>query len=97
MAEQRLAELTPGARARVKHLAAEPGTRLRLQEMGLLRGTEVQYVRAAPLGDPIEIRVRGYHLSLRLREAEAVLVEVDSSQQAGPGGPRDGRSPSHHP
>jgi ferrous iron transport protein A len=42
--------------------------------MGLVRGTPVQFVRAAPLGDPIEIRVRGYSLSLRRQEAEAIIV-----------------------
>lgn len=45
--------------------------------MGLIRGTTVTFVRAAPLGDPIEIRVRGYHLSLRRQEAEAILVECE--------------------
>jgi Fe2+ transport system protein FeoA len=43
--------------------------------MGLLPGTTVTLVRTAPLGDPIEIKVRGYHLSLRKSEAEFVLVE----------------------
>jgi ferrous iron transport protein A len=46
--------------------------------MGLIRGAPVRFVRAAPLGDPIEIRVRGYHLSLRRQEAEAVIVEASS-------------------
>ena len=43
--------------------------------MGLLPGTTVILVRTAPLGDPIEIKVRGYHLTLRKSEAEHVLVE----------------------
>jgi ferrous iron transport protein A len=51
------------------------GARQRLQEMGLIRGTVVRFVRAAPLGDPIEIRVRGYSLSLRRQEADGVIVE----------------------
>jgi ferrous iron transport protein A len=46
--------------------------------MGLIRGTTVQFVRVAPLGDPIEIRVRGYHLSLRRQEAEAIFVECEA-------------------
>jgi Fe2+ transport system protein FeoA len=45
--------------------------------MGLIRGTPVQFVRAAPLGDPIEVKVRGYSLSLRIAEAAAVIVETD--------------------
>jgi ferrous iron transport protein A len=77
MAERSLSELGPGQSARVLRLEGEPGARQRLQEMGLLRGTPVQFVRAAPLGDPIEIRVRGYHLSLRRQEAQAVIVEAE--------------------
>ncbi|MGD9157115.1 MAG: FeoA family protein [Desulfobacteraceae bacterium] len=47
----------------------------RLLSMGLTRGTELKVVRVAPLGDPIEINIRGFNLSLRKTEAEAVLVE----------------------
>ncbi len=43
--------------------------------MGVLPGTAVTLVRVAPLGDPIEIKIRGYHLTLRKSEAEHVLVE----------------------
>jgi ferrous iron transport protein A len=43
-------------------------------EMGLLVGTAVELVRFAPLGDPVEIKVRGYHLSLRKHEADRILV-----------------------
>jgi Fe2+ transport system protein FeoA len=48
---------------------------VRLREMGLLAGTRVSLVRLAPLGDPLEIRLRGYHLTLRKSEAEHVLVD----------------------
>ncbi len=48
--------------------------RQRLLEMGLTKGTEVEIVRFAPMGDPIEIAVRGYRLSLRRVEAESVVV-----------------------
>ncbi|NLD35345.1 MAG: ferrous iron transport protein A [Desulfatiglans sp.] len=47
----------------------------RLLAMGLTKGTELKVVRVAPLGDPIEINLRGFNLSLRKAEAEAVLVE----------------------
>ena len=47
----------------------------RLLAMGLTKGTELKVVRVAPLGDPIEINIRGFNLSLRKAEAEAVLVE----------------------
>ena len=64
------------------HISTSAGTgggsaMLRLQEMGLIRGTVVQFVRSAPLGDPIEIRVRGYRLSLRRQEADAVIIESE--------------------
>ena len=48
---------------------------IRLREMGLLAGTTLTLVRTAPLGDPLEIKLRGYHLTLRKSEAEHVLVE----------------------
>lgn len=46
----------------------------RLLEMGLLPGTRVEIVRLAPLGDPMDLRVRGFHLSVRKHEAASVLV-----------------------
>jgi len=49
----------------------------RLQEMGVTRGTSVEVVRFAPMGDPIDVKVRGYHLSLRRKEAEAIVVEMN--------------------
>ena len=46
----------------------------RLKEMGLVRGTPVEVKRLAPLGDPMELRVRGYHLSLRKEDASCIVV-----------------------
>jgi Fe2+ transport system protein FeoA len=46
-----------------------------LLEMGLLEGTEFEIVRLAPFGDPIDIRIRGYHLSLRKADAARIRVE----------------------
>ena len=54
---------------------------LRLREMGLLPGVQVTLVRAAPLGDPLELRVRGFNLTLRKSEAQHVLVEPQQSPQ----------------
>ena len=50
--------------------------RPRLMEMGLLVGTPVQLIRFAPLGDPVEIKVRGYHLTLRRHEADLIMVSA---------------------
>ena len=79
MPECSLSQLTPGRSGRIRRIEGLPTARQRLQEMGLVRGTQVTFVRAAPLGDPIEIRVRGYSLSLRRQEAEAIVVEYEGS------------------
>ena len=73
---QKLSELAVGAHAVVRDLPKQGTAFLRLREMGLLAGTRITLVRTAPLGDPIEIKVRGYHLTLRKSEAEHVLVEL---------------------
>jgi ferrous iron transport protein A len=71
----KLSELATGASATVREFPQQAPAFLRLREMGLLVGTRVTLVRTAPLGDPIEIKVRGYHLSLRKVDAAHVLVE----------------------
>ena len=72
----RLSSLGIGGRGVILDLDGEASLVQRLMEMGLTDGEEVEVVRFAPLGDPMEIRVRGYYLSLRRREADAVSVEV---------------------
>jgi len=58
-------------------VSATGGLRRRLLEMGLVAGTEIAVDGVAPLGDPIEVTVKGYHLTLRRNEAEAIFVEVE--------------------
>jgi ferrous iron transport protein A len=70
-----LAEVADGNSAIVRRLVLPRATARRLFEMGLLPGTRVRVVRRAPLGDPIELRLRNYSLSIR-RE-EAALIEVE--------------------
>ena len=70
-----LASLKPGASATVCEIRVPAENRGRLLEMGLLVGTPVELVRFAPLGDPVEIKVRGYHLTIRKHEAELILVQ----------------------
>lgn len=71
-------ELTPGERAVVRGLAdGAPAYRAKLLAMGLLPGTSIELVRTAPLGDPLELRVRGYELSLR--RAEAAVLELEEA------------------
>ena len=69
-----LSSLAPGTKAVVTEIRVPVEHRARLLEMGLLVGTPVELVRFAPLGDPIEIRVRGYNLSLRKHEADQIQV-----------------------
>ena len=63
-----------GERARVADVTGDDAIAVRLMEMGLIEGEEIQNLGAAPLGDPVEFVVRGYRLSLRLSEARRVLV-----------------------
>jgi ferrous iron transport protein A len=71
---QPLTSLKLGGAATVSEIKLRPDQRGRLLEMGLLVGTAVQLVRFAPLGDPVEIKVRGYHLTLRRQDAEQIWV-----------------------
>ena len=72
---QPLTTLAVGSAATVSEIRISPENRGRLLEMGLLVGTPVELVRFAPLGDPVEIKVRGYHLTLRKHEAEQIWVK----------------------
>lgn len=78
LATSSLLELAPGETASVVEVRAGEEARTRLLELGLVPGTAVRVVRYAPLGDPVEIWLRGYHLSLRRHEAELVLVQPAS-------------------
>ena len=71
-----LSDLMPGESGCVARVNGPAHLRHRLLEMGLTRGTIVCLVRIAPLGDPIELAVRGYRLSLRRSEAGAVTIEA---------------------
>lgn len=71
----KLSALAIGASAVVREFPKTGTAFTRLREMGLLAGTSLTLVRTAPLGDPLEIKFRGYHLTLRKSEAEHILVE----------------------
>jgi len=70
-----LAEVQIGQSARVASIAGNDGVAVRLMEMGLTPGVSVAVIGVAPLGDPVEIELRGYRLSLRRTEAERVAVQ----------------------
>ena len=69
-----LDRLALGADARVLAVGGEGSVARRLMEMGVVPGAPVRVVKAAPLGDPLEVRVRNYHLALRRSEAQTISV-----------------------
>ncbi len=69
-----LGQLTIGAAARVVEVAGVDDVAIRLMEMGLVPGTAVRLVGQAPLGDPLELELRGYRLSVRRTEADRIAV-----------------------
>jgi len=69
-----LTRLKIGGDATVAEIGVPAEQRGRILEMGLLVGTKVRLVRFAPLGDPVEIKLRGYHLTLRRHEADQIQV-----------------------
>ena len=70
-----LREIKSGHAAKVVKLHGEGATRRKIMEMGVTRGVELYVRKVAPLGDPIEVNVRGYELSLRKADAEFIEVE----------------------
>jgi len=71
-----LAKLKPGEKGKITAIGAIGPLKRRLMDMGVLVGEEVKVVKVAPLGDPIEVTVKSYQLSLRKKEAEGIAVEV---------------------
>lgn len=69
-----LAQLTPGEQGTIVAVRGAGPLKRRLMDMGLLPGQEIRVEKVAPLGDPIEVRVRSYALSLRREEAQGVEV-----------------------
>lgn len=76
MPVKRLSELKRGDKGRIVEIGGTGGIRRRLLDMGLVSGSDIEMERVAPLGDPIEIKVKGYNLSLRKEEAANIRVEV---------------------
>lgn len=74
---KRLSEFKVGERGVVKAVAGEGRIRRRLFDMGVTPDAEVYLRKKAPLGDPLEVTIRGYELTLRKNEADCVSVEVE--------------------
>jgi len=77
-----LAQTRIGQVVTVEHVAGEGSFRRRLMELGLVPGTRVEVVGVAPLGDPLELLVRGGSISIRHAEAEGVSVNLDEATSA---------------
>ena len=71
-----LAMLNPGKKGRITRIGAIGPVKRRLMDMGVLVGETVKVEKIAPLGDPIEVLIKSYNLSLRKREAEEISVEA---------------------
>ncbi len=77
MAETRLlGELKPGEKGKVVRVSGSGAVHRRILDMGVVPGSEIEVERVAPLGDPVEFKLLGYHLSLRKGEAQNVHVEM---------------------
>ena len=70
-----LREVAVGGTCKVKKLRGEGAVKRRIMDMGITKGVEIKVQKVAPLGDPMEVTVRGYQLSIR--KADAEMVEVD--------------------
>ena len=78
-----LSELDPDERGIIIRVGGSGDIRRRLLDMGVVTGTEVEVERVAPLGDPVQIKIKGYSLALRKKEAEKIQVEVTEGALAG--------------
>ena len=76
MVESTLNDLLPGEKARIIKVLAKGTVRRKLMDMGMVPGSEIEVVRTAPLGDPIEFRIKGYNPSMRRQEAVNIVVET---------------------
>ncbi|MDR2358748.1 MAG: ferrous iron transport protein A [Prevotellaceae bacterium] len=72
-----LNQFKAGERGTVEKLTVAGPLRRRLLDMGITPGTEITFKKVAPLGDPIELMIRGYKLAIRRAEAEAVLMKTE--------------------
>ncbi|ADI74169.1 FeoA family protein [Methanohalobium evestigatum Z-7303] len=75
MSEITLNLLDENSRGRIKQIQGKGKLRKRFFEMGLVPGSEVEVIKRAPLGDPIELKIKGYNIAFRKNEAQYVLVE----------------------
>jgi Fe2+ transport system protein FeoA len=73
---ERISDLKPGDTGKIRKIEASSNLRRKLLDMGIIPGSPFEVIKLAPLGDPVDVKIKGYHLSLRKEEAATVLVEV---------------------
>jgi ferrous iron transport protein A len=76
MATKPLSELKPREKGRIVKVGGKGGVYRRILDMGVVSGTQIEVLRVAPLGDPVEVKLKGYNLTLRKAEAANIQVEV---------------------
>lgn len=76
MTAKPLSQMKKGDKGKIATIEGGGRIRRRLLDMGLVSGSTVEVQRVAPLGDPVEVRIKGYNLSLRRNEADSIQVEV---------------------
>ncbi len=86
-----LRELEIGQQAKILEVNGEGALRQHLLDMGLIPGAEVTIVKYAPMGDPVEVRIHGYELTLRLADAEQITVKEKAAEKKGGEGPENGQ------
>lgn len=72
--EEPLSKLNPGKKGLIARIAGASAVKRRITDMGVTKGTLIEIIRVAPMGDPIEVKIKGYHLSLRKEEAAEIFV-----------------------
>ena len=92
----KLSELRAGESGRIETVGGEGALRQHFLDMGVIPGAEVTLVKLAPMGDPMELRIHGYELTLRLADAEKIDITKGEKSAAGTA-PRSARKPSAHP
>ncbi len=74
---EKISDLKPGDKGKIRKIEASSNLRRKLLDMGIIPGSPFEIVKLAPLGDPVDVKIKGYHLSLRKEEAATVSVEVE--------------------
>ena len=77
MTSKPLSEMRPKEKGKIVKVKGGGGVHRRILDMGVVTGTDIEIQRVAPLGDPIQIKVKGYNLTMRKEEAANIQVEVD--------------------